>query len=305
MSVLEIKNLKKTYKGGVNALNGVNLSIKTGLYGLLGPNGAGKTTLMRIIATLQEADEGSIFLDELDVLTQKQEVRQILGYLPQEFDVYPKATAYELLDYLATSKGMTDSKTRKEAMDILLEKTNMTDLRNKKLGSFSGGMKQRFGIAQALLNEPKLLIVDEPTAGLDPEERNRFHNILNQLGKDTIVILSTHIVADVTVLCKNMAIINLGEVLVEDSPENIVNRLNGKIYEKEIDHPLIPSNGGEIYAFLAERAEKGKNMIHVYSETSLADGFSPVTPDLEDAYFYYIKRHNLNFPSKLEGAGGG
>jgi ABC-type multidrug transport system ATPase subunit len=302
MSSLIIKDLKKTYSNGVQALKGINLTINTGMYGLLGPNGAGKSTLMRTIATLQEADEGSIFLDDLNVLEQKHEVRQILGFLPQEFDVYPKASCYELLNHLAVLKGMSNGKKRKEAVNILLEKTNLQHHRNKLLGSFSGGMRQRFGIAQALLNNPKLLIVDEPTAGLDPEERNRLLNILGELGENIIVILSTHIVDDVTELCNSMAIINLGEVLIENHPEYVVNQLKDKIYrkviekeelEKIMDFPPPPPPHSQAHeggiSFLSSKMYMGKIMVHVYAETNPGNDFTLIHPNLEDAYFYYIR----------------
>jgi ABC-type multidrug transport system ATPase subunit len=291
MSSLIIKNLKKTYPNGTQALKGVNLTINTGMYGLLGPNGAGKSTLMRTIATLQEADEGSIFLDDLNVLEKKHEVRQILGFLPQEFDIYPKTTPYELLNHLAVLKGLNDRKTRKEAINNLLEKTNLWQHRNKYLGGFSGGMKQRFGIAQALINNPKLLIVDEPTAGLDPEERNRLHNILGELGENIIVILSTHIVDDVSELCNSMAIINLGEVLIEDHPETVISQLKGKVFkrvvEKSSELPPAPLSewGSKV---LSSKMYMGKTKIHIYAETNPGDDYTPVDPDLEDAYFYYI-----------------
>ncbi|MEM9937144.1 MAG: ABC transporter ATP-binding protein, partial [Bacteroidota bacterium] len=212
---LTITNLSKTYANGVQALKNVNLTIPQGMYGLLGPNGAGKSTLMRTIATLQEADAGSIGLGEIDVLTQKEEVRKVLGYLPQEFGVYPKITAEDMLDHIASLKGLTNKKERKDIVEALLDRVNLTHVKKKRLGTYSGGMKQRFGIAQALLGNPKLIIVDEPTAGLDPAERNRFHNLLSDIGQDTIVILSTHIVDDVSNLCQKMAIICLGEVIAE------------------------------------------------------------------------------------------
>jgi ABC-type multidrug transport system ATPase subunit len=287
MSQLVIKNLKKTYANGTQALKGVSLNISTGMYGLLGPNGAGKSTLMRTIATLQEADEGEIYLDDLNVLEKKHEVREILGFLPQEFDIYPKATCYELLNHIAILKGMKNAKTRKEAINALLEKTNLMQVKNKHLGGFSGGMKQRWGIAQALLNNPKLLIVDEPTAGLDPEERFRFHNILAELGENIIVILSTHIVADVTELCSSMAIINLGEVILENHPQAVLNQLDGKIWRKLIEKDELPAVQKE-HKILSSRMYMGKNMVHICCETEPGNGFTPIVADLEDAYFYFI-----------------
>ena len=331
MSVLTIKNFNKTYANGVQACKNVNLTIQTGMFGLLGPNGAGKSTLMKTIATLQEGDSGSIFLDNLDVLEEKHEVRKILGFLPQEFDVYPKSTAFELLNHLAVLKGMKDAKIRKEAVHNLLEKTNLINLRNKYLGSFSGGMKQRFGIAQALLNNPKLLIVDEPTAGLDPEERFRFHNILSELGENIIVILSTHIVEDVSELCNSMAIMNHGEVLIENHPEEVLNQLKGKVWGKVIEKEEIAQVNKQ-YRVLTSRMYIGKTKVHIWHDTQITDtdigdisdiqriirpdndsvgnafirsdnvsgafqspdmdGFTPVDADLKDAYFYYI-RENL------------
>ena len=285
--MLNITNLKKTYPNGVQALKGVTLNIGTGIYGLLGPNGAGKSTLMRTIATLQEADEGSIFFDGLDVLKEKHEVRKILGFLPQEFDVYPKATCFDLLNHIAILKGMTNAKTRKETINILLEKCNLIKYKNKYLGSFSGGMKQRWGVAQALLGSPKLLIVDEPTAGLDPEERFRFHNILSELAENIIVILSTHIVDDVRDLCNNMAIINEGEVLIENNPENILNRLEGSIWRKVVDKNEAQKYEGT-YNVISSRLYMGKTMIRVHADTKPEDGFTNIQAELEDVYFYYI-----------------
>jgi len=287
MNLLNITNLKKTYPNGVQALKGVTLSIGTGIYGLLGPNGAGKSTLMRTIATLQEADEGTIFFNDLDVLKEKHEVRKILGFLPQEFDVYPKATCYDLLNHIAILKGMTDSKTRKDTINILLEKCNLIKYKNKYLGSFSGGMKQRWGVAQALLGSPKLLIVDEPTAGLDPEERFRFHNILSELAENIIVILSTHIVDDVRELCNKMSIINEGQVLIENNPESILNQLEGNVWKKLIEKNETEKYEG-LYKIISSRMYMGKTMIHVHADTKPEDGFTNIPADLEDVYFYYI-----------------
>lgn len=291
MSSLIIKDLKKTYDNGTQALKGVNLTINTGMYGLLGPNGAGKSTLMRTIATLQDADEGSIYLNELDVLKEKHEVRKILGFLPQEFDLYPKASAQELLSHLAILKGITNHKVRKETVDILLEKTNLIQARNKHLGGFSGGMKQRFGIAQALISNPQLLIVDEPTAGLDPEERFRFHNILAELGENIIVILSTHIVEDVTELCNSMAIINQGEVIIESHPEQVLSQLKGKIWRKVIEKDNLQKIEDN-FKLLSSRMYMGKTMVHIWSENDPGNEFSQIEADLEDAYFYFIHNHH-------------
>ncbi len=281
---LTIKNLSKTYSNGVNALQNVSFSIGTGMFGLLGPNGAGKSTLMRTIATLQEPDEGSIHVGDIDVLKQKHELRKILGYLPQEFGVYPKISAEELLDHLAILKGVTIRQQRKELVAYLLQKTNLTKDRKKNLGGFSGGMKQRFGIAQALLSNPKLIIVDEPTAGLDPTERNRFLNLLSELGENAIVILSTHLVDDVKELCTDMLIINQGKVLMRSNPNEAIEELEGKIWQKQIlKHELKLYK--EKYKVVSEKLVSGKPEIHVYSEAALNDGFSMVQADLKDVYF--------------------
>ncbi len=286
---LKIENLSKTYSNGVQALKNVTLTIPTGMFGLLGPNGAGKSTLMRTIATLQEADSGSILLDNLDVLKEKQEVRKTLGYLPQEFGVYPKVSAESLLDHFAILKGVANKKERKESVEALLQQTNLWDVRKKNLGTFSGGMKQRFGIAQALLGNPKLIIVDEPTAGLDPAERNRFHNLLSEIGENIIVILSTHIVEDVSDLCAHMAIINKGEVLVKGEPLKLMNALNGKIWKKMIEKSELASYK-TMHNVISSRMYAGKSIIHVYSNTQPGT-FETVEPSLEDVYFANITPH--------------
>ncbi|MFT4833912.1 MAG: ABC-2 type transport system ATP-binding protein [Marinoscillum sp.] len=284
---LSIKNLSKTYPNGVQALKDVNLEIPVGMFGLLGPNGAGKSSLMRTIATLQEADSGKITLGDLDVLTQKEEVRRILGYLPQEFGVYPKVSAEDLLDHIAVLKGITKSKERKMLVKALLQKTNLWQHRKKGLGGYSGGMKQRFGIAQALISDPKLIIVDEPTAGLDPAERNRFLNLLSELGENTVVILSTHIVDDVKELCTNMAIINQGEVLLTGNPIASIKSIEGKIWSKTIDKEELDQYKAN-HNVISERLISGKPEIHVYSDTK-PEGFTAETADLEDVYFTKIK----------------
>lgn len=286
---LKIENLSKTYSNGVQALKNVSLTIPTGMFGLLGPNGAGKSTLMRTIATLQEADSGSIMLDGLDVLKEKHEVRKVLGYLPQEFGVYPKISAEALLDHFAVLKGVANKKERKELVQALLQQTNLFDVRKKNLGTFSGGMKQRFGIAQALLGNPKLIIVDEPTAGLDPAERNRFHNLLSEIGENIIVILSTHIVEDVTDLCAHMAIINKGKVLVKGEPLKLMDLLKGKIWEKMIEKSEL-QNYKTMYNVISSRMYAGKSVVHVYSEAQ-PDSFKPVEASLEDVYFANISTH--------------
>lgn len=287
MHTLEITNLSKTYANGVKALKNVSLTIPTGLFGLLGPNGAGKSTLMRIIATLQEADEGGIKFNDINIATQKNDLRKILGYLPQQFGLYPKISAEVLLHHLAVLKGLTHKKNRKEVVDALLYKTNLYQDRKKNLGGFSGGMKQRFGIAQALLTNPKLLIVDEPTAGLDPTERNRFHNLLSELAQNTVVILSTHIVDDVKELCTNMAIINQGKVLLQDNPQTAIDNLQGKIYQKTIQKKEL-LDYKEQYEVIAEKLFLGKQLIHILSEREPRNGFVPIQADLADVYFAHI-----------------
>ena len=227
--MLTIKNLKKTYSNGVKALNDISLDIPKGMFGLLGPNGAGKSSLMRTLATLQEPDDGSAQLDDIDIINNKDTLRKVLGYLPQEFGVYPRVSPELMLDHLATLKGVTRKGERRETVDALLHQTNLYDVRKKSIDTFSGGMKQRFGIAQALIGEPKLIIVDEPTAGLDPSERNRFHNLLAEIGENVVVILSTHIVDDVSDLCANMAIMGEGEILLTGTPSDVLDKLKNKL----------------------------------------------------------------------------
>ncbi len=287
MHTLEITNLSKTYANGVKALQNISLTIPTGLFGLLGPNGAGKSTLMRIIATLQEADEGVIKFSGTDIAKHKNVLRKVLGYLPQQFGLYPKISAEVLLHHLAVLKGLTNKRNRKEIVNALLHKTNLYADRKKNLGGFSGGMKQRFGIAQALLTNPKLLIVDEPTAGLDPAERNRFHNLLSQLAENTVVILSTHIVDDVKELCTNMAIINQGKVLLQGNPQTAIDNLQGKIYQKAIQKTELPNYKKE-YEVIAEKLFLGKPIIHILSDTNPNNGFMPTQAGLEEVYFAQI-----------------
>jgi ABC-type multidrug transport system ATPase subunit len=284
---LVINSLSKTYANGVHALKDVSLTLNNGMFGLLGPNGAGKSSLMRTIATLQEADKGSIFLDDLDVLKNKTEVRQLLGYLPQEFGVYPKISAERMLDHIAQLKGVGNNAERKDLVLQLLESVNLYKDRKKHLGTYSGGMKQRFGIAQALIGNPKLIIVDEPTAGLDPAERNRFYNLLSRLGENTIVILSTHIVEDVSTLCANFAIICQGEVLYAGDPESAVNELNGKIYSKVISQSELGFFKDD-YQVISTQLKTGKLHIRIISETGPGNGFTGSTPNLEDVYFSNI-----------------
>jgi ABC-type multidrug transport system ATPase subunit len=271
----------------VQALHDVSLNIPLGMFGLLGPNGAGKSTLMRTLATLQEADSGSASLNGLDVLKQKDEVRRVLGYLPQEFGLYPKVSAEVLLSHFAALKGIANSQERAEVVQALLQQTNLFEHRRKPLGSFSGGMKQRFGIAQALLGNPKLIIVDEPTAGLDPEERVRFHNLLSAIGQNIIVILSTHIVSDVSDLCGCMAIIHQGRVMVKGEPTALVGELQGKVWKKIIGASELAAHRDK-FRVISMRLVGGRTLIHVMSDQKPEGGFEPVPPDLEDLYFATI-----------------
>jgi ABC-type multidrug transport system ATPase subunit len=284
---LTITNLSKTYANGVQALKDVNLTIPQGMFGLLGPNGAGKSSLMRTIATLQEPDTGSIMLGTTDVLREKDEVRKVLGYLPQEFGVYPKVSAEVLLDHLAVLKGITNKGERHELVQALLQKTNLYTHRKKNLGGFSGGMKQRFGIAQALLADPKLIIVDEPTAGLDPAERNRFHNLLAEIGENTVVILSTHIVDDVRELCTNMAIIHLGQVLLKGNPSEAIEDIKGKIWRKRIEKGEL-ENYKSTLTVISDKMFAGKPEIRVLSDIQPDPSFESVESNLEDVYFSQI-----------------
>jgi ABC-2 type transport system ATP-binding protein len=287
---LTISNLTKTYSNGVRALNDISLTIPSGMFGLLGPNGAGKSSLMRTIATLQDPDGGSIMLDGLDVLKNKEEVRKVLGYLPQEFGVYPKVSAEEMLDHMAVLKGISNSKQRKETVAALLNQTNLFEARKRKLGTYSGGMKQRFGIAQALLGNPKLVIVDEPTAGLDPAERNRFLNLLSEIGENIVIILSTHIVEDVSDLCRNMAIIYKGNLLLIDDPLHAIEVIKGTIWQKTIEKHELPAYQ-EKYNVIFSRLFAGKTIIHLANPNSPGEGFELVSPDLRDVYFTSIQNH--------------
>jgi ABC-2 type transport system ATP-binding protein len=288
---LKITNLSKTYKNGVKALDNVSLTIPRGMYGLLGPNGAGKSTLMRILATLQEPDSGSAFLDEIDVLKQKEEVRHRLGYLPQEFGVYPRISAQDMLSHLALLKGMTKSRERKEVVAAMLQRCNLYEVRKKALTGFSGGMRQRFGIAQALIGNPQLLIADEPTAGLDPGERNRFYNLLAEVGEQVVVILSTHIVEDVMDLCTDMAIIHEGKVLYEGAPQAAISELNGRIWQRSIDKPEL-ARYEETFRVVSNRLVGGRPFLHVFGEQLPGEGFLPSQPDLEDVFFTKIRHWN-------------
>ena len=284
---LRITNLSKTYANGVKALDDVSLTVPQGMYGLLGQNGAGKSTLMRTIATLQDADSGSVTLGDLDVLKDKDAVRQRLGYLPQDFGVYPRISAVDMLDHLALLKGVAARGERKLLVEAMLNKVNLYEHRKKALASYSGGMRQRFGIAQALIGNPKLLIVDEPTAGLDPGERNRFYNLLAEVGESVIVILSTHIVEDVLELCSKMAIIHKGRVLYEGGPEAAVESLQGKIYSRKIAKVELKDFETQ-YKVISNKMIAGRPLIHVYSETPLDGDFSAAHPTLEDVFFAKI-----------------
>lgn len=284
MNTLAIKDLNKTYSNGVRSINNISLEISNGMFGLLGPNGAGKSSLMRTIAALQKPDAGTITFNGIDIIKEPLFMRQHLGYLPQEFGVYPKISAYRLLDHLAVLKGITNKKQRKEQVLALLEQTNLLAHRNKAVHTFSGGMRQRFGIAQALLGDPKLIIVDEPTAGLDPEERNRFNNLLSEIGEQVIVILSTHIVEDVRDLCTNMAIIVNGSVVAKGSPAEFIHELKGNIWSKTISKEELTSYK-ESMNLISSRLNAGRINIHVYAASQPASGFVQVDPDLEDVYF--------------------
>ena len=293
MNTLKIKNLKKTYPNGITSINNISLEISNGMFGLLGPNGAGKSSLMRTIAALQKPDSGQLEFNGVDIIKEPLAIRKSLGYLPQEFGVYPKISAYILLDHIATLKGIPNNKSRKEQILSLLHQTNLYEHRNKSVHTFSGGMRQRFGIAQALLGNPSIIIADEPTAGLDPEERNRFNNLLSEIGEQVIVILSTHIVEDVHDLCTNMAIIINGSLVVKDTPASLRHQLEGNIWSK-----LIPK--GELswhkqnMQVISSRLNAGKINLHVFSEHAPGNGFIPHKPELEDVYFYTLYNHQFN-----------
>ena len=295
---LEIANVSKTYPNGVRALDDVSLTVPNGLYGLLGPNGAGKSTLMRIVATLQEPDEGSVRLGDpaagsgrvLDVLRQKDEVRRTLGYLPQEFGVYPKVSAERLLDHFAVLEGIADRRARREVVESLLRQVNLWDVRKQKLGGYSGGMKQRFGVAVALLGDPKLMIVDEPTAGLDPAERVRFLNLLSELGESSVVLLSTHIVDDVSELCTRMAIIDRGRILLEAEPLAAVADLRGRIWRRVIARHELAEMERE-HSVISTKLLAGRTVVRVHADAAPGPGFEPAEPDLEDVYFSALAGH--------------
>jgi ABC-2 type transport system ATP-binding protein len=282
--MLELTNLSKTYPNGVQALNNVSLEIPAGMYGLLGPNGAGKSTLMRTIATLQQPDTGSIVLDGLDVLKSPAELRQQLGYLPQDFGVYPRISAADMMDHMAVLKGFSNRKERREIVDNLLQQTNLYDVRKKALAGFSGGMRQRFGIAQALIGDPQLIIVDEPTAGLDPEERNRFLNLLSDIGENKVVILSTHIVDDVTNLCPLMAIIAEGQIIREGRPGDLINDLRGTVWTHTVERAEVDAMR-QSHNVISSHLYAGQCILHVLATADPGQGFTSQNPDLEDVYF--------------------
>ncbi|MCQ8185286.1 ABC transporter ATP-binding protein [Parvularcula maris] len=286
--MLKIEGLNKTYPNGVKALDHVNLDVGLGMFGLLGPNGAGKSSLMRTIATLQDADRGQVTFGGIDVLKNPEPVRRQLGYLPQDFGVYPRISAMKLLDHLAVLKGISNGRERKDVVEKLLRETNLWEARKKAPATYSGGMRQRFGIAQALLGDPKLIIVDEPTAGLDPEERNRFHNLLSEIGENVVIILSTHIVEDVSDLCSQMAIMNQGRIAAKGSPSELVQTVEGRIWRKVIAKADLEDHQNR-HKVISARLVQGQTVIRVYSESHPGDGFEEVSPNLEDVYFATIR----------------
>lgn len=286
---LEIKNLSKTYGNGVKALQNVSLTIEKGMFGLLGQNGAGKSTLMRTIATLQEPDSGTIHFNQIDVLKQPEELRKVLGYLPQEFGVYPNVTAQELLLHIADMKGVTSKSDRKNLVKAILNRVNLYDVKDKKLDGYSGGMKQRFGIAQALIGNPELIIVDEPTAGLDPMERNRFYNLLAELGENIVVILSTHIVEDISTLCDKMAVIGGGKLLLEGKPNEIESSLNQKLWEVQIEKKELEAYEKD-HTVISNRFYGGKLLITILADETPNSKCWRKSPTLEDAYFNLINQ---------------
>ena len=291
MRQLVLKNLSKTYSNNVKALDNVSIEISSGMFGLLGPNGAGKSSLMRTIATLQEPDSGTIFLDDLNILNDTKEFRQHLGYLPQEFGVYPRITAEQLLDHIATLKGISSKTERKDLVDFLLQKVNLYDKRNKNVKGFSGGMKQRIGIAQSLIGDPKVLIVDEPTAGLDPGERNRFYDLISDVGEDVIVILSTHIVDDVRELCTQMAIMNFGQIVFSGVPDDGIKSLKGRVFEKQINKSELDSYK-KSHNVISNKLIAGKPVIHILNDKSPDKSFKKIEPSLEDVFFTNIQKNN-------------
>ncbi len=302
-NTLQIKNLSKSYHadrrdGPLKALQNISLTIPPGMYGLLGPNGAGKSTLMRTLATLQEPDEGSITFGNIDVLKQKEELQKTLGYLPQDFGLHPQSRAEDLLNYFAVMKGIRQKNSRREVVESLLKQTNLWEVRRQKLGGFSGGMKQRFGVAIAMLGNPKLIIVDEPTAGLDPEERVRFLNLLSEMGENSVVILSTHIVDDVSELCTRMAVINKGQILIETEPLTAIEKIRGKVWQKIIHKNDISKMSRE-HIVLSTKFLNGNRVVHIYQENFPGNEFEQVAPDLEDVYFNVMIQHQRQHESQI------
>ena len=291
--MLTIENLSKTYPNGVTALKGVSLDIPKGMFGLLGPNGAGKSTLMRTIATLQEPDGGTIHLDGLDVIAEKERLRRRLGYLPQEFGVYPRVSPEVMLSHLAVLKGIGNGSDRKTLVQRLLVETNLWDVRNTNIDTFSGGMRQRFGIAQALIGDPDLIIVDEPTAGLDPAERRRFHNLLARIGEEVVVILSTHIVEDVSELCPRMAIMAGGEILVTGEPQALIDKLEGKLWKTEVSRDEVDTARRRL-PVVSTRMIAGRTELRIAGEPPPSGDVSPATPTLEDVYFATLAQHGID-----------
>jgi ABC-type multidrug transport system ATPase subunit len=288
---LHIREVSKTYRNGARALKDVTLTIPPGMFGLLGRNGAGKSTLMRILATLQEPDAGTIRLGDIDVVREKDRVRETLGYLPQSFGFHPRVSAERLLDHFAVLKGVVDSRPRRDVVELLLRRTNLWDVRRQRVGTFSGGMRQRLGVAVALLGNPKLIVVDEPTAGLDPEERVRFLNLLSEIGEDSVVILSTHIVEDVEELCNRLAIIDRGEILLEAEPLRAIAALRGRIWRRNVSRDELPVLERTL-PVISTKLMAGRTIAHVYAESSPGAGFEIVEPDLKDVYFSVMARHH-------------
>ena len=282
--MLTINNLVHVYGNGTRALDDVSLTIPTGMYGLLGPNGAGKSTLMRTIATLQTPTSGEIRFGDIDVIRQPELLRRTLGYLPQDFGVYPRVSAYDMLDHMAVLKGIADGKERKQTVEALLNQVNLWNVRKKALAGFSGGMRQRFGIAQALIGNPRLIIVDEPTAGLDPEERNRFLNLLAEIGENVVVILSTHIVEDVADLCPRMAVLAGGRIQLEGAPLELMKQLSGRVWKKAIAKEALPEHRAR-FEVISTRLFAGQTVIHVLADAKPGEGFEPASGGLEDVYF--------------------
>lgn len=290
--MLQIRNLTKTYSNGVKALDAVNLDIPSGMFGLLGPNGAGKSSLMRTLATLQDADAGTAFLHDIDILNNKERLRQVLGYLPQEFGTYPRISALRMLDHFAVLKGVANKLERKDLVENLLNQVNLWDVRKTSVSTYSGGMKQRFGIAQALIGNPQLMIVDEPTAGLDPAERRRFHNLLADIGQATVVILSTHIVEDVSDLCSDMAIMGNGKILLQGKPDKVIAQLRGTVFSKVIErHELAEYESN--FQVLFSSLVGGKTKIHVLSAADPGAGFKVLEVGLEDVYFSTLRDNKI------------